>query len=140
MLAQESKILRLEASGRRGDIFVSVEMSRSKWVIGLHTPLAEKIALHTVACSDVAKGQQVDAAKPERAAAMIAVLNRAKGIGPNDASVLVSEAFWRDFPQPARTRWLERAGAIALVEWVGVARSGDTKAGPPMLRAQMLRA
>jgi hypothetical protein len=35
------------------DIFVSVEMSRSKWVVGIHTRLADKIALHTMACNDV---------------------------------------------------------------------------------------
>lgn len=36
-----------------GDIFVSVEMSRSKWAVGIHTPLADKIALHSMACGDV---------------------------------------------------------------------------------------
>ncbi|WP_143748529.1 hypothetical protein [Mesorhizobium carmichaelinearum] len=36
-----------------GGIFVSVEMSRLKWVIGIHMPLADKIALHSVACGDV---------------------------------------------------------------------------------------
>lgn len=36
-----------------GDIFVPVEMSRSKWVVGIHTPLADKIALHAMACGDV---------------------------------------------------------------------------------------
>ena len=35
------------------DVFVSVEMSRSKWVVGIHTPLADKIGLHTMACGDV---------------------------------------------------------------------------------------
>ena len=35
------------------DIYVSVEMSRSKWVVGIHTSLAEKIGLHTMACGDV---------------------------------------------------------------------------------------
>ena len=34
-----------------GDIFVSVEMSRSKWVVGIHTRLADKIALHTMAAT-----------------------------------------------------------------------------------------
>lgn len=36
-----------------GNISVSVEMSRSKWVVGIHAPPAEKIALHTMACGDV---------------------------------------------------------------------------------------
>ena len=35
------------------DIFVSVEMSRSKWVVGIPTPLADKIGLHTVACGNM---------------------------------------------------------------------------------------
>ena len=32
-----------------------------------------------------------------REAAMIGELNRLKGIGMNDATILVREAFWRDF-------------------------------------------
>jgi transposase len=36
-----------------GDVFVSVEMSRSKWVVGLHSRLVDKIALHTMACGEV---------------------------------------------------------------------------------------
>lgn len=36
-----------------GDVFVSVEMSRAKWVIGLHTRLTDKIALHATTCGDV---------------------------------------------------------------------------------------
>jgi hypothetical protein len=35
------------------DIFVSVEMSRSKRVVRIHTPLADKIGLRTMACGDV---------------------------------------------------------------------------------------
>lgn len=38
---------------RDSGIFVSVEMSRSKWVIGVHSALADKIALHSMACGDV---------------------------------------------------------------------------------------
>ncbi len=328
MLTKESEILRTEASGRDNDIFVSVEMSRSKWVIGIHTSLADKIAVHSVACGDVdavlalverlrvrmtaagnqppgvivcyeagyegfwlhrrlsalgirvvvidpasllvdrrakraktdridargmvralmahARGehqvlsevhvptveqddarrvlrerqrlvkertahtnrikgllktqgimdfdpraadavtrldaivtgdgrplgsclkreimreldrlaltmkqmaqveaerdavvaegrQQVDAAVPERAAAMIAVLNRLKGIGPNDASVLVREAFWRDF---RNRRELGGWSGLAPSPWSVSRDQGITKAGPPMLRAQMLQ-
>jgi len=33
-------------------IYISVE-SRSKWVVGVQTPLADNIALHTMACGDV---------------------------------------------------------------------------------------
>jgi transposase len=46
------------------DIFVSVEMSRSKWLVGIHTRLADKIALHTMACNDVE--------------ALLALINRAR--------------------------------------------------------------
>jgi transposase len=43
-----------ERDARSADrIYVSVEMSRSKWVIGIHTSLADKIGLHTMACGDV---------------------------------------------------------------------------------------
>lgn len=52
MLTQEIEVFRPEVSGCCGNIFVSVEMSRSKWVIGLHTPLADKIAHDTVTCGD----------------------------------------------------------------------------------------
>jgi transposase len=39
-------------------------MSRSKWVVGIHTRLADKIALHTMACNDVE--------------ALLALINRAR--------------------------------------------------------------
>jgi transposase len=88
----------------------------------------------------VAEGrQQVDAAAPKSAAAMIAVLNRLKGIGPNDASVLVREAFWRDF---RNRRELGSWSGLAPSPWASgsVARDqGITKAGPPTLRAHMLQ-
>ena len=44
---------RLKDQPTGSDIYVSVEMSRSKWVVGIHTPLADKIGLHTMACGDV---------------------------------------------------------------------------------------
>jgi transposase len=53
MLAKEGEAVPPTDSGINDHIFVSVEMSRSKWVIGLHTPLVDKIGLHTVACGDV---------------------------------------------------------------------------------------
>lgn len=52
-LAKEGQAAPLNEPGVSGHIFVSVEMSRSKWMIGLHSPLADKISLHTVACGDV---------------------------------------------------------------------------------------
>ena len=53
MLTQNEAVSPPKVSGVDGNIFVSVEMSRLKWVIGLHTPLADKIAIHTFACGDV---------------------------------------------------------------------------------------
>jgi len=70
---------------------------------------------------------------------MIAVLNRLKGIGPNDATVLVREAFWRDF---RNGRELGGWSGLAPSPWPSGSVSRDqgiTKAGPPMLRAQMLQ-
>jgi transposase len=88
----------------------------------------------------VAEGrEQMGAATPERAAAMIAVLNRLKGIGPNDASVLVREAFWRDF---RNRRELGSWSGLAPSPWSSGSVSRDqgiTQAGPPVLRAQMLQ-
>jgi transposase len=52
MLIQEEAVSAPEASGIDGNIFVSVEMNRSKWVIGLYAPMADKIAIHTFACGD----------------------------------------------------------------------------------------
>ncbi|MGH7074436.1 MAG: hypothetical protein ACREFD_09590, partial [Stellaceae bacterium] len=52
MLTQEEAVSTPEAPGIDGTIFVSVEMSRSKWVIGLHMPMADKIAIHSFACGD----------------------------------------------------------------------------------------
>lgn len=88
----------------------------------------------------VAEGrEQMDAATPEPAAEMIAVLNRLKGIGPNDASVLVREAFWRDF---RNRRELGGWSGLAPSPWSSGSVSRDqgiTQAGPPILRAQMLQ-
>jgi len=39
---------------RADAIFVSIEMSRSKWVVGAHTPLSDKISLYTIAWGDSA--------------------------------------------------------------------------------------
>ena len=53
-MPQENEAAKSDADAPiAGDVFVSVEMSRSKWVVGLHTRLVDKIALHTMACGDV---------------------------------------------------------------------------------------
>jgi transposase len=50
-----------------------------------------------VQACDAGAGADALAAEPDREAAMIGNLNRLKGIGMNDATILVREAFWRDF-------------------------------------------
>ena len=73
------------------------------------------------------------------AAARIAVLTRLKGIGPNDATLLTHEVFYRDF----RNR-------RELASWVGIAptpwASGDMQRdqgigrdGPAWIRAQLIQ-
>ena len=53
MLQENEGTISTQDQPTGSDIFVSVEMSRSKWVVGIHTPLADKIGLHTMACGDV---------------------------------------------------------------------------------------
>ena len=70
---------------------------------------------------------------------MIALLNRLKGIGTNDASILVREAFWRNF---SNRRELGSWSGLAPSPWASGSVSRDqgiTRAGPPILRAQMLQ-
>jgi transposase len=50
MLQENEGTISTQDQPTGSDIFVSVEMSRSKWVVGIHTPLADKIGLHTMAC------------------------------------------------------------------------------------------
>jgi len=89
-------------------------------------------------CGDQADSA-ANAAEPERDAAMIAVLNRLKGIGMNDATILVREAFWRDF---RNRREVGGWSGLAPSPWASGSVSRDqgiTKAGPPMLRAHMIQ-
>ncbi|MER8854577.1 hypothetical protein NKH94_23785 [Mesorhizobium australicum] len=53
MPQENEAAIAVEDASIGGDVFVSVEMSRSKWVVGLNTRLTDKIALHTIACGDV---------------------------------------------------------------------------------------
>jgi transposase len=64
-------------------------MSRSKWVVGIHTPLADKIGLHTMACGDVE--------------ALLALIDRARvklvASGSNSPTAMICyeagyEGFW----------------------------------------------
>ena len=78
-------------------------------------------------------------ATPGRAGAMILALNRLKGIGMNDATIPTREAFWRDFRNRREIGgWSELAPA-PLASGSVSRNQGITKAGPPMLRAQMIQ-
>ena len=72
-------------------------------------------------------------------AAMITALARIKGVGPNDASVLVREAFWRKF---ANRREIAAWSGFAPTPWASGAISRDqgiTKAGPASFRAYVIQ-
>ena len=72
-------------------------------------------------------------------AAMIVALARIKGVGPNDASVLVREAFWRKF---ANRREIAAWSGFAPTPWASGAISRDqgiTKAGPASFRAYVIQ-
>lgn len=47
MLA-EKEVIAPAWSVATGPIFVTIEMSRSKWVIGTHVPTAAKVDIHAV--------------------------------------------------------------------------------------------
>ena len=92
-----------------------------------------------VKACDAGAGTDALAAEPEREAAMIGELNRLKGIGMNDATILVREAFWRDF---RNRREVGGWSGLAPSPWASgsvLRDQGITKAGPPMLRAQMIQ-
>ena len=70
---------------------------------------------------------------------MITALARIKGVGPNDASVLVREAFWRKF---ANRREIAAWSGFAPTPWASGAISRDqgiTKAGPASFRAYVIQ-
>ena len=92
-----------------------------------------------VQACDAGAGTDALAAEPEREAAMIGELNRLKGIGMNDATILVREAFWRDF---RNRREVGGWSGLAPSPWASgsvLRDQGITKAGPPMLRAHMIQ-
>lgn len=83
--------------------------------------------------------QAASSAGRSREEKMIIDLSRLKGIGMNDASILVREAFWRDF---RNRRELGGWSGLAPCPWASGSISRDqgvTRAGPPILRAQMLQ-
>jgi hypothetical protein len=89
MLQENEGTISTQDQPTGSDIFVSVEMSRSKWVVGIHTPLANKIGLHTMACGDVE--------------ALLALIDRARvklvASGSNSPAAMICyeagyEGFW----------------------------------------------
>ncbi|WP_363351651.1 transposase [Methylocystis echinoides] len=71
--------------------------------------------------------------------AMIAALARIKGVGSNDASVLVREAFWRKF---ANRREIAAWSGFAPTPWASGTINRDqgiTKAGPAAFRAYVIQ-
>lgn len=113
------------------------EISRLRLVIDqLKAVSAERDAIACVRKADVAlaKRDPTDAD-----AAMIAALTRIKGVGPNDASVLVREAFWRKF---VNRRELAAWSGLAPTPWASGAVSRDqgiARTGPAIFRSQMLQ-
>jgi len=70
---------------------------------------------------------------------MIAALARIRGVGSNDASVLVREAFWRNFKN---RRQIAGWSGFAPTPWASGAVSRDqgiTKTGPAAFRAHMIQ-
>jgi len=92
----------------------------------------------------IARVRKVEATLTEQEAtdadgAMIAALARIKGVGPNDASVLVREAFWRKFNN---RRELAAWSGLAPTPWASGTVSRDqgiAKTGPAIFRSHMLQ-
>ena len=90
---------------------------------------------------DAGAGTDALASEPEREAAMIGELNRLKGIGMNDATILVREAFGRDIQEglgPARQQCRTRQTRPLAIErldlsrrFVARLRGPERPEGPP---------
>jgi len=104
----------------------------------------EQLAVIEAERDAVARGEtsttpasDADAVDPDHT--MIAALNRLKGIGTNDASVLVREAFWRNFNN---RREVAAWSGLAPTPWSSGATARDqgiTKAGPPVVRSHLIQ-
>lgn len=97
---------------------------------------AERDAVARTAAHEACAGAQ---ANTDQDAAMIAALTRIRGVGTNDASVLVREAFWRGF---RNRREIAAWSGFAPTPWSSGTTSRDqgiTKAGPANIRAHMLQ-
>ena len=90
----------------------------------------------------LAEQAELSPAEAERTgvdASMIASLTRFKGVGPNDASVLVREAFWRNF---SNRREIAAWSGFAPTPWASGSVSRDQgigKSGPAAFRSNMLQ-
>jgi transposase len=106
----------------------------------LATVEAERDAVAASAPAPVSSADcQISEVDVDHDAAMIATLHRLKGVGANDASVLVREAFWRKFNN---RRELGAWSGLAPTPWSSgavVREQGITKAGPPVFRAHMIQ-
>lgn len=129
----------ITGDGRRLGACLKQEIVRELERLSLVMEQLARVEAERDAVAEVGRQQEVSAADHHRDAAMIAVLNRLKGIGTNDASILVREAFWRNFHN---RRELGGWSGLAPSPWASGSASRDqgiTKAGPPMLRAQMIQ-
>lgn len=113
------------------------EIARLRFVTEqLKTVNVERDVIARVRKADAATADQ-NATDPD--AAMIAALTRIKGVGPNDASVLVREAFWRKFEN---RRELAAWSGLAPTPWASGTVSRDqgiAKTGPAIFRSHMLQ-
>jgi transposase len=103
----------------------------------------EQLKAVTVERDAIARVKKVDLPADRQLAdadaVMIAALTRIKGVGPNDASVLVREAFWRKF---TNRRELAAWSGLAPTPWASGTISRDqgiAKTGPAIFRSHMLQ-
>lgn len=92
-----------------------------------------------VALAEQVDLSSVDSEQADVEASMIPALTRIKGVGPNDASILVREAFWRKFNN---RREIAAWSGFTPTPWASGAISRDqgiTKSGPASFRAHMLQ-
>jgi len=87
----------------------------------------------------IALAQQANESMNGSDETMIAALARIRGVGSNDASVLIREAFWRKF---RNRREIAACSGFARTAWASGAVSRDqgiTKSGPAAFRAHMIQ-
>jgi transposase len=97
---------------------------------------AERDAIVLAKRSDAAA---IDTDEAKAADAMIAALTRIKGVGSNDASVLVREAFWRKFNN---RREVAAWSGFAPTPWASGTISRDqgiARSGPAVFRSHLLQ-